>query len=779
VNEERKEKTVRIIADVASLQGENRDRGISRYVAALLHELLLRPEVHLVCRAHSSMKPLPSGLSIETTLRSDHSIQAELKASGDIPTCFLLTSPFEWGIQPADLVPHWVKSFNLPLVGVGFDVIPKIFPDIYLPDKHLAARYEARLELVRTFDRLLAISKSAGNDLITFGKVLNSKVQIIGSGVDLRTFNSGIDQDTRSATAIDPHRDIVLCVGGFEWRKNIPRLLVAWSMLSKEIRRRTVLKVVCTLTKEGRAEWENQRMSLRLREDEVEFTGYIEDAELVNLYRSSTLVIAPYLYEGFGLPVLEALATSTPVLTSNVSALPEALEFPASTFDPYDSADIARCLTHYFTDQDFRDNLNAVVNDRRLDYSWNAVAERAINAISSVVRKPRLGYQAESRPKRIAIIGPTSPSFSGVAIYTDKLIPHLRKLSEVSVFRDDSRSHPIEAFDQFQPSAGLASRAVAQSPSQEVLAIIGNSDYHHMTYLYALDHPCSIWLHDLSLTGLVVSYIKTLGSLRARHDWLRNLLSRCGAPNFSKAEFDENYVNESFYRRNGIRFIEPLLARARLVFVNSEMAARVVLQTGYISEEQVVVLPLAVEKARPVLASRKGKLIVSLGWVSPTKRPEVLIEALVELGNEVSLAFVGPIEDRYRDALMVFASNLGIQKRVEFVGAVSEDHYRAFCSAAYLGVQLRNSGNSESSATVLDLLASGVPVITDIPSCGEFPDGTVLMLKPMSDARSVAAACNSIIDNDRIWESYSRAGSEFAQRHSFERLADVIVEAIN
>jgi glycosyltransferase involved in cell wall biosynthesis len=628
---------------------------------------------------------------------------------------------------------------------------------------------------MQTFDRILAISRSAASDLARFGQIENGKVKTIGAGVDLAKFGNKSVVESESMTHGKAN---VLCVAGYEWRKNVPRLLRAWAILPQKIREVAVLQIVCSLNEDARNDWEGQRQQLRLEPDEVVFTGFIDDVMLSDLYSRAKLVIAPFLYEGFGLPVLEAMAAGVPVITSSTSALPEALEMPETTFDPHDEGQIASKIEELLTDDDLRSRVTRRVHEKKGDFSWQIVARRALAEIQDVARKPRETDGVIKNQRSITIVGPIEPSLSGVAIYTSKLIPHLRAMMDVRIFRDDSRTNPSASHDVFQLSAGLAGRFTAPAPDQRVLAIIGNSDYHHETFQYALKHPCSVWLHDLSLTGLVVSYLRTLGTARMRRQWLRSVIEWYGNNEDFQEQILSRSMDESYLRSLGLRFIEPIISGAENVFVNSHQAARIVALTGLVDSRRVVVLPVAVEPFESIQPVRREKVLISLGWLAPTKRPEVLIDALEEFDEETRLVFAGPIDHAYKTFLLEYAGVRNLRDRVEVLGSVSKTRYQELAASSALGIQLRNSGNVESSATVLDLLAARTPVVTDIPTCYEYPEGTVKLLKPNSTANSIARACKEILNDPRVYANYQSAANTFVQQHSFENLASKLDQAI-
>ena len=211
---------------------------------------------------------------------------------------------------------------------------------------------------------------------------------------------------------------------------------------------------VCSVTVAERA----QLMSLA-RKSGVESTfhvpGFVSDELLVAMYQSARLVWFPSIYEGFGLPVVEALACHTPVLCADSSSLVELLPDPAMRFDPLDVDAMAVVLEQGVrTPQD----LNAAEYDGLVaPHTWEAVARRTDEVLQDLAERTR------SRPtprRRIAYITPWPPARSGVAGYSQRLVAALRSHVDVTVLSPTATPDAefIEAFDALEADVRSAVR---------------------------------------------------------------------------------------------------------------------------------------------------------------------------------------------------------------------------------------------------------------------------------------------------------------------------------
>lgn len=173
----------------------------------------------------------------------------------------------------------------------------------------------------------------------------------------------------------------VLYVGTLEPRKNITTLLEAYATVA---RRHDVPLIIG-----GGKGWLYDAVFKRLEElqlhDKVQFVGYIEEEELPLWYAAATVFVFPSIYEGFGMPPLEAMACGTPVVTSNSSSLPEVVGAAGITVPPYDPAGFAEAIDRLLRDEDLRDELRTRGFAQTGFFSWRTTAERTLQAYRDVL----------------------------------------------------------------------------------------------------------------------------------------------------------------------------------------------------------------------------------------------------------------------------------------------------------------------------------------------------------------------------------------------------------
>ncbi len=197
--------------------------------------------------------------------------------------------------------------------------------------------------------RIIAVSEFTRRELIELLHVPEEKIRVVPNGVD--------DEFTRDGPAADG--DYVLAVGTLEPRKNLPSLVEAARRSQVELR------VV------GARGWGG----VEVEGNGVRWLGEVSDAELARLYRGARCVAYPSLYEGFGIPVLEAMACGTPVVTSRGTAMEEVADGAAVLVDPNDSAELAAGIERAAAQ---RDELVARGLERARAFRWDAIADATV-----------------------------------------------------------------------------------------------------------------------------------------------------------------------------------------------------------------------------------------------------------------------------------------------------------------------------------------------------------------------------------------------------------------
>jgi glycosyltransferase involved in cell wall biosynthesis len=359
----------------AAQDPDQRLRGIGRYVAEHTRALLDLDRERIagvICEGGARPVADTDWLGLEPAWRAfDQPVT-------DPPALYHVMSPFEplWPRQR--LWPVGACDARTRMVVTVYDLIPKVLPEYRLSGAR-ASRYEARLQLVRRADQILCISDFTAADVQRVLSVPDDRITVIGVGM-----TSALDTSIRVGEAVSVlrhrfptlWRGFPLYVGGADWRKNLEMLVRAWGATPAYVRRGRPLVICGHMPPDRIAALEAQAVACGLAPGEVLLTGYVSDLELAALYRSCGAFVFPSLYEGSGLPMLEAMAFGVPVVAANASTTSEILGDLEMTFDPSDATEMARVISRALVDDTARARLKARSRARRDRFTWRGVAER-------------------------------------------------------------------------------------------------------------------------------------------------------------------------------------------------------------------------------------------------------------------------------------------------------------------------------------------------------------------------------------------------------------------
>lgn len=231
---------------------------------------------------------------------------------------------------------------------------------------------------------IVTVSEATRADLCDVYGIAPEKVTAVLSGVDTDIYSRVSDAAvtaTKQELGIDgPY---LLFVGGLEPRKNLRMLLRAFSHLPAGLRTTLVVAGAPVHWIPGGPEIMSSAMRSLPSDvkDRIVLTGYVSEAQKVALLTGAEALVYPSVYEGFGMPVLEAMACGTPVLTSNLSSLPEVAGEDAVLIDPYETSSIADGMERLLTDGDLRNRLSRAGLERAARFTWEETARQTAEVL--------------------------------------------------------------------------------------------------------------------------------------------------------------------------------------------------------------------------------------------------------------------------------------------------------------------------------------------------------------------------------------------------------------
>jgi glycosyltransferase involved in cell wall biosynthesis len=273
-----------------------------------------------------------------------------------------------------------------PVVTTVHDISFRLYPE-WFPKKHRLLLNLTVPASMRRATRVITDSNSSRRDILRVYQLPAEKVVAIhlAAGTEFYPMpESEAEKIVRARLPFD--NPYVLSVGVLQPRKNLPLLLEAFA------RTRRLVDIPHKLVLTGKRGWGNEslaRMAAKLQiTDHVHFTDYVPDSELPALYRLASAVAYPSLYEGFGLPPLEAMATGAPTLVSNAPAMPEVAGDGALVLPVMDAVAWAQGLSRVLTDDKLRKSLSESGIARAAQFTWERTAAETRDQYRLAVQQP-------------------------------------------------------------------------------------------------------------------------------------------------------------------------------------------------------------------------------------------------------------------------------------------------------------------------------------------------------------------------------------------------------
>lgn len=635
---------------------------------------------------------------------------------------FIVTSPFENQMLPYKR--EWFLGTKIAVI--VYDIIPYLFQKQYFGDINVNGRwYLERLKLLKEADLCLAISDSAADDLVKHVGISSEKVHTIWGAVDKKFKKMDISEiemdDLKRKYKIDS--EIIMCTGGDDQRKNLESLIEAYAKMPQELIAQYQLVIICKMSVESRTHYQSFIKSNGVY-GRVIITGFVSDEELVMFYNCAKLLAFPSIYEGFGLPIVEAFACGTPVLTSYNSSLGQIAGDAAILVDPFEVESISSGLIRALTEMDLEELV--LKGNKRLEmFQWDKVANYTLDALKT------LDIIADTKCKgKIAMFTPLPPILSGISDYSYDIILELSRYTDIDIFIDSGYEVDCTLPDNVKCYEHTLFSKYAPN-YDEIIYQVGNSLFHVYMWAYIKKYPGVVVLHDGNLHSSVYAAI--------------NRQSDYGTY--------ENILIEDYPEKNTVNYINQLLSQQIEPAISSHWvngfivnhAKKIIVHNNYLMKKLLSKrLALDVECIRLYAKFRipddfkadryergytNDDIIVGIfGLVSYPKKVKQCLEAFKIVSEEephLRMIIVGSGSDseQYIRECEIYIRENGLQERVRFTGYVDENLMEIYINISDICLNLRYMYKGESSATLAHILAQGkCAVVNNIGDFAELPD---------------------------------------------------------
>jgi glycosyltransferase involved in cell wall biosynthesis len=791
--------TVRIGVDMMGLQSpDSRLRGVGRFGRSFLSALLeLDRDSEYLLYGHAGLPtdtfpdaPNARLVAVEPEAGRGERNTADVlnRLAGADPDgldALLLINPFE-------LYPHYSpppRALDGPaIVAVVHDLIPFLYQEDYLADPGHARRMYRHLERLREYDLLLTNSEATRADCLRLLGLPGDRVVHVGAAADGGYFHPNVAfpmpaSDRGALARLGIGGPFVFCLSGMDDRKNWAGLIDAFAMLPGPLRCTHQLVIACSLN-DAYAGRIRRHADSRGVGGRLVLADSVDDATLRTLYRRCAAFAFPSLYEGFGLPLLEAMHCGAAVVAGNNSSQVEVVGDAGLLANVEDAADLASRLGTLLTDPALAGELRARAASRAARFSWHATAARALDAIGRAVAPPAepIGSPRRRARPRIAMFSPWPPKASGISDYALRLVEELSGDFAVDLYHETGYVPEVALgrgdFGCFD--ARLFPRNARAIGYRGVVHQMGNSWYHRFVWEAMQRHRGVVVQHDFLMAGYQFWYAHVQpdpwGYLRDEvaynyPDRAREYLPRLEAWSREPGGFQEAMA------RRGLFLNRRVFECAEAVVVHSpwcrEQAAR--MSPEYAAKTLVIphgstaarVPPDVRAETRARFGLPQGALIVgSFGLLTHGKmNPEALraFGALARIDPTALFLFVGADwgEGQARRA----AAELGLLDRVRFLGRQPADSFDALLTVADIGISLRRPPTyGETSGALLHLLRHGVPtIVNDVGTFADYPDSVVRKVR-LEDGGPVDSLTSALLELAASAEARQALGRA-AHRH--------------
>lgn len=674
---------------------------------------------------------------------------------------------------------HFPVLTNCAVVTTFYDLIPfkmHYYPRYYPPKAY--ADYLQKLLLTKRFaTRIVAISNSTKHDLIKELGIWPSRIDVVYPALD----DSFLSRHGSGASSEKP---FVLYVGGGDPRKNLQLLLRAFSLLPKNLLSEYGLFI--DVEPEYHADLQETARSVGIRE-KVKFLEYPDDATLISLYRDCTALILPSLYEGFGLPLLEAMAFSKAILASNSSSIPEVVGDAALLFDPEDLKDATDKMTMLLSDRLLRQSLGRKAFERLSRFSWEKSVSELKKAYVSAVNDKK----AFATGRKIAYFSPLYPTQSGISHYSAELLGELTKTVDIDLFVEGAG--PVASTGAYSLRPRDASEFESAWRDYGVAVYqVGNSTYHSWMLSALTNHPGVVVLHDFNLHNFLLRHALENDDM---FTYLSAMSFQYGEEGLVIAEQQlkapaGKYVQEYPLNAIVLLFADSLVAVGkkimRFMIEGRHPEARIIPIGAKVFDETY--LQRKRTEARQLLGLSDSAFVFLIAGLIEReaynqKRLSLCLRVfkrVAERSQNSKLIICGIIDDYVFARLRDEVSSLGLEARVILRRSQAFPADLHVCAyASDVDINLRRDANALASASTVSSLSMGIPVLGSSNELyDEFPNDCVWKVDEDIEEELLFEYMMYLATNPQIMWIMKNRGLRFVKSRTWGRIAQSYVDLI-
>lgn len=746
-----------IIFDAQLFQTSAKYRGMGQYISALLAEICMLKEIDLIVIYSTalSMKITPEeiseligvggeifkcvglplagnehGKSMQHCVNSNRQVIDKWMLSEGLDNpIFIIGSLFQFEICAT----YPTNALNAAIV---YDLIPLQHYDTYAK-KMRWDDYLKQYKLVYDADVLLCISKTVANDLQIYCSVGSSKISVINGGPVKFTGKSALDGVPGG---------FILMPTGNDIRKNNERAVKAFEIFNSDNDYKYSLVITSYFSKEEIDKYKKLAKN-------IIFTGTVSNEEIAWCYENCVALFYPSLYEGLGMPLLEAVVFDKPIAASNIDVFKEILGEEYYGFNPLSESGMADAIGASIN-KGITANSKFAYTEVKYKYTWFNTAKSVVDAATRGFTKTEIDHNK----KRVAVVGPHYTGVSAIGKFIGELHEKMTEYFNVDYYYERSpidkelRGDLLGNVSNYYPINKLTNRQIKQYDA--LIYNIGNSNHHTITCAKALTNPDIVILHDLNIENVY-------------KDMLERHLIDVNRFNI------EDTLTKKYTKKAS--FVYSLVNRQNNIIVHSKYGKNVTEKLT--TQTNITHIPLPIDTPDNMIDNGNKIFTIGMAGIIAGIKGVEIIERIAS-----SSAFVN---DRVRLFGLNFAEP-GLLDRlvnlpnVEIVTNLTDYDFQENLKKLDVFVNYRKKYQGEASQATLEAMRYGVPVLvrSDFGWYSELPDDAVIKVNNEEDIIPIL----NKLKKDKEWQNRlnlnarTTTKNEFTQEYYVNKLLELIQE---
>lgn len=816
---------MKILIDLQAAQATNRYRGIGRYTLAVVHELVKIAAHHEIEIMLSQSFPesitdlrlffsdVPSvkiiswkGLSQTAELGNNRAWKRE--AAERIRESFIrsrkpdivyIPSIFEGLVDDAVISVNAYEPSILTAVTI-YDLIPWLYQKPYLENPKMRTWYERHLNELKRADLWLAISESSRQDAIQHLSLPEEWVVNTSCAASSLFHPLVISADEKQSffQHYNLSKPFILYTAGIDYRKNIEGLFKAYAKLPQTLQEQYQLAIVCDANQEAVSNLREQMEQLNIKKENVVLTGFVSDEDLVKFYNLCAVFVFPSLYEGFGLPALEAMACGAAVIGSNNSSIPEVIGNESALFNALDANSIASKLEEVLVNKDFRESLKVHAIEQAKKFSWGGSAQKILEGLERLNNQESEYYSPLHSSKnsyhhRLAYISPLRPEKTGISNYSAELLFELTQHYNIDVIVNQKNVTDSWINTHCHVRSVAWFKKHAHEYDGRILYHMGNSEFHQHMFELIAHYPGIVVLHDFFLSGILshLELCRTKPKI-----WTNALYQSHGYGAVAKRHAKKANLEKIIFTYP-CNF--PILQQASAIITHSLFSYELArywygeninnVLWSHIPHLRLLPPPVTPSMKREVRAklgfAEDDFIVCSFGLTGKLKLNDRLLNAWLASSlvqdPRCRLIFVGDNGgDVFGRKLAEKVASAKAACPIKITGFVSPEVYQQYLIAADMAVQLRTNTLGETSGAVLDGMGHGLPMIINAHgTMKDISEDCVHFLPDSFSDEELRDALNSLKENAEAREQLGKKARNYIKtQHDPRTIARRYVESI-